>query len=113
VLVTVEYMIDPGSGPEFAATMKDLERIRRRDGAIQWGLFEDAGTPGRYLEQFLVESWGEHIRQHARVTVSDRAVEERATAFHGGPEPPRITHWLAARGAPVPIPPVESSKQRR
>jgi hypothetical protein len=77
--------------------MKELERIRRRDGAIQWGLFEDAGEPGRFVESFLVESWGEHLRQHARVTVADRVFEERANAFHAGPEAPKVTHWLAAR----------------
>ena len=97
VLITVEYSVDPVRGADFARAMKELERIRRRDGAIQWGLFADAGTPGRYLETFLVESWGEHLRQHARVTVADRAVEERAFAFHLLAEPPNITHWLAAR----------------
>lgn len=97
ILITVEYSIDPENGPDFSRVMKEVERIRRRDGAIQWGLFEDAGTAGRYLETFLVESWGEHLRQHARITVTDRAVEERAQAFHKLPEPPKITHWLAAR----------------
>jgi MFS family permease len=97
ILISVEYSIDPDRGAEFARIMKEVERIRRRDGAIQWGLFEDAATPGRYLETFLVESWGEHLRQHARITVADRAVEDRAQAFHTLPEPPKITHWLAAR----------------
>jgi quinol monooxygenase YgiN len=97
VLITMEYQVDPARGADFARAMKELERIRRRDGAIQWGLFEDAGAPGRFVEQFLVESWGEHLRQHARVTVADRVVEERAYAFHNGAEPPKITHWLAAR----------------
>ena len=97
ILVTVEYAIDPERGAEFARIMKELERIRRRDGAIQWGLFEDAGKPGRYVETFLVESWAEHLRQHARVTVADRAIEDRANAFHVLKHPPKITHWLAAR----------------
>jgi len=102
VLVTVEYLIEPSQGVEFAATMKEMERIRRRDGAIQWGLFEDTATPGRYLESFLVESWGEHLRQHARVTVADRTVEQRAFGFHRGPGLPVVTHWLAARDRIVP-----------
>lgn len=97
VLVTVEYLIDPERGGEFTRAMKEVERIRRRDGALQWGLFEDAGTAGRYLESFLVESWGAHLRQHARVTMSDREIELRAQKFHRAEEPPRITHWLAAR----------------
>ena len=97
VLVTVEYLIEPASCVEFSRAMQGMRRIRRRDGAIRWGLFEDAATPGRYIETYVVESWAEHLRQHERVTVSDREVETKAFAFHQGTEPPKVTHWIAAR----------------
>lgn len=96
VLVTVEYMIKPAQAPAFAHAMEAMRRIRRRDGAIRWGLFEDANTPGRYIETFLVESWAEHLRQHERITMSDRELETIAFAFHQGAEPPLVTHWIAA-----------------
>jgi MFS family permease len=96
VLVTVEYSIDPVTARDFARAMQLMRRIRRRDGAIRWGLFEDAATPGRYIETFVVESWAEHLRQHERVTVSDREVEVRAYAFHLGDGPPQVTHWIAS-----------------
>ena len=96
VLVTVEYLIDPQRAREFVKAMKPMRRIRRRDGAIRWGLYEDATIRGRYLETFVVESWAEHLRQHERVTVSDREMEAVATAFHRGPEPPKVTHLIAA-----------------
>ncbi len=99
VLVTVEYWIDPENQRVFAEAMQAVERIRRRDGAIQWGLFEDAATPGRFIESFLVESWAEHLRQHQRVTVADRAMQERAWAFHLGPGRPAVTHWIAPRSS--------------
>ena len=82
--------------PRFARAMQLMRRIRRRDGAIRWGLFEDAATPGRYIETFVVESWAEHLRQHERVTVSDREIEVRAFAFHLGDDPPKVTHWIAS-----------------
>jgi len=97
VLVTVEYLIDPLRAPEFALAMKAVRRIRRRDGAVRWGLYEDATQPGRYLETFVVKSWAEHLRQHERVTISDREMEARARAVHQGLEPPKIMHWIAAR----------------
>jgi MFS family permease len=97
VLVSVEYLIDPARGAEFTHVMQDLRRIRRRDGAIRWSLYEDAGTPGRYLENFRVGSWAEHLRQHARATVADREVEAKAWAFHIAGDPPKVTHWIAAR----------------
>jgi MFS family permease len=97
VLVTVEYLIDPERGAEFAQAMQPLRRIRRRDGAIRWSLYEDAANPGRYIENFVVESWAEHLRQHERVTVSDREMEAKALAYHQASAPPKVTHWIAAR----------------
>jgi len=97
VLVTVEYSIDSQRGVEFVRAMQAVRRIRRRDGAIRWSLYEDAATPGRYIENFVVESWAEHLRQHERITVSDREMEVKAWAFHKGEGPPKVTHWIAPR----------------
>jgi predicted MFS family arabinose efflux permease len=95
VLVTVEYFIDPARAEEFARAMQDVKRILRRDGATRWGLFADTAQPGRYLETFLVESWAEHMRQHARVTNEDRAAQTIARSFHVGDAPPVVTHLVA------------------
>lgn len=94
VVVTVEYIIDVARLRHFHRVMKRVRRIRRRDGAIGWGLLADVGQPNRYTETFVVESWLEHLRQHERVTVTDRAVLEKAHSFHLGPQPPRVTHFI-------------------
>jgi MFS family permease len=96
VLVMVEYDVDPERRNEFAAAMREMGRIRLRDGAIRWGIFEDAAVPNRHVESFLVESWAEHLRQHDRVTLADLEVEEEVRQFHRGPKPPVVTHWLAS-----------------
>jgi len=96
VLITVEYHIDPVRSRDFALVMHELRRVRRRDGAIRWGLFNDTANSSRYVETFVVESWLEHLRQHERVTVADRAVEERALAFHIGDAPPTVSHLIYA-----------------
>lgn len=98
ILVTVEYRIDPAAARSFAQAMRPLNLIRRRDGAIRWGLFQDAADPGRFLETFMVETWMEHLRQHERLTVADRAVEEMVFAFHTGPERPKVTHLIYTYG---------------
>jgi MFS family permease len=95
VLVTVEYLIDPSRAGEFVAAMKDLRRIARRDGAVRWGLFADPAQPGRYLQTFLVESWAEHVRQHARLTREDLAAQNHAESFHTGEAPPAVSHLVA------------------
>ena len=76
--------------------MLELGRFRRRDGAVDWGLYEDVAEPGRYLETFVVESWGEHLRQHERATVADRQISERANSFHLRDIPPVVSHLLYA-----------------
>ena len=98
VLVTVEYLIDPDEWRRFAQAMRPLGHIRRRDGAIRWGLFQDAANPGRFLETFLVETWLEHLRQHERITMEDRAVEEQVAAFHLGPGRPKVSHLIYTYG---------------
>jgi len=94
VVVTVEYHIDPAKLRNFRRLMKRVRRIRRRDGAFNWALLRDVAEPGRYTESFVVESWIEHLRQHERVTVSDRAVLDKAKSFHVDATPPRVTHFV-------------------
>lgn len=95
VLVLVEYYIDPRRAPAFALAMRAVRQERLRDGAMRWGLFRDPANPGRYVEAFMVASWVEHLRQHERVTVADRAAESRAYAFHIGATPLVISHLVA------------------
>ncbi len=99
VLVTIDYRIDPARADEFVAAMRHLGRVRRRDGARLWGIFQDATEPARFLETFTVESWAEHLRQHERVTMSDREVQAIVRSFHVGPDAPAVTHLIAAQPA--------------
>src|SRR5207237_8023537 len=94
VLVQVEYRVGPENLAEFVTAMGALEVVRRRDGAYRWGLFRDIAQPDRWVETFLVESWSEHLRQHERVTVEDRAIEERVRALLKQGSPPVITHLI-------------------
>ena len=98
VLITMEYLIDPPQSGQFAQAMRALSVIRRRDGAIRWGLFQDTANPGRFLETFIVETWIEHLRQHERMTVADRSIEEKAFSFHAGGERPQVQHLIYAYG---------------
>jgi quinol monooxygenase YgiN len=76
VLVLVEYRVTEAHVSRFVTAVRGLERIRRRDGAFAWGVFRDTDDPELFIEQFVVDSWVEHMRQHERVTMTDRAAEE-------------------------------------
>ena len=94
VLVTIEYRVDPAKLPDFFAAMQELRRIRRRDGAIHWGVYEDTAAPGMVIETFTVESWLEHLRQHDRVTNADRVQQEALAAYLIGDGPPVVRHFV-------------------
>ena len=74
VLVTASYDVAPGSEAAFLAHADRLRHFRQRTGGVEWRLFEDEQQPSRYLETFLVGSWEEHERQHARATAHDAAL---------------------------------------
>ncbi len=93
VLVTVEYRIDPKNRAAFLRALYRYARERRRDGAYEWGIFEDPAQEGRFVETFLTDSWLEHLRQHERVTKADRMLEQVVRRFVVD-GPPRTTHLV-------------------
>ncbi|EFW91523.1 hypothetical protein ZOD2009_13206 [Haladaptatus paucihalophilus DX253] len=95
VLVSVEYRIDPTTTAAFFDAMQELETVRRRNGARYWGVFRDTTTPDRYVEVYLTGTWMAHLREHERVSVADREIQERAASFHVGEGPPTVSHFVS------------------
>jgi MFS family permease len=94
VMVMIEYDVQPAHRDAFIDAMDAVARERRRDGAYAWGLYEDAATPGRLVETFVVESWMEHLRQHQRVTKADETLQARAHRHLR--KAPVVTHLVSA-----------------
>ncbi|WGF87244.1 MFS transporter [Marinivivus vitaminiproducens] len=99
VAVTVSYHVDPAKADAFLTVMRRLRRLRRRDGALRWTLYQDIDEPTRWVEAFVLASWLDHLRHMRRTTVGDRKVLEAIAHFHQGDGPPKVTH-LIARGFP-------------
>jgi MFS family permease len=95
VLVTIEYRIDPKNRIPFLHAIGQNSRERRRDGAYDWGIFEDPADDGRFIETFLTDSWLEHLRLHRRVTKADRISEQAVRRFQIG-DGPKTTHLISA-----------------
>jgi MFS family permease len=94
VLVEIEYSIAPERQADFVSALRRFRSVRQRDGAIRWDVWEDVTQPGQVVEGFVVESWIEHQRQHARVTQTDALDQELLNAFHIGDRPPIVRHLL-------------------
>jgi MFS family permease len=95
VLITIEYRIDPSREADFLGVMRDTRRNRLRHGVLSWSLFHDANEPGRYVEQFVDESWVEHLRHFERMTAYDIELRARRFGFHVGEGPPKVTRYIA------------------
>ena len=94
VLVTIEYSIIAEQESKFLKAMREYSRVRRRDGAYQWGIYRDIEAANRFVEIFLVRSWAEHLRQHERQTNADRKLEEQVNTYVAGE--PKVRHLLFA-----------------
>ncbi len=97
VLITIDYRVSPESAKSFRVAMERLREVRLRDGGFRWVLWQSLDDPALFREIVLVDSWGEHLRQHARATVADRAIEEAAQRFHAGPGKPEVRHFFVPK----------------
>ncbi|OMI36493.1 MFS transporter [Streptomyces sparsogenes] len=106
VLVSVAYRVAPEHRAEFVTRMGRVARSRRRTGALTWGLYQDGNDPARFIENYLVASWSEHLAQHhSRLTATDRRHEEQARRLLAPGTRPEVTHAFdTAEGAVVPDP---------
>jgi MFS family permease len=97
VVVTVEYRIAVEDAEAFRLAMRELRRIRRRDGAKRWSLMQDMAAPDIWIERYHSPNWVEHLRRHHRFTVSDREIERKVLDFHQGEAAPHIRHLIERR----------------
>ncbi|WP_460621655.1 MFS transporter [Hymenobacter tenuis] len=110
VIITTTYRVAAPDQPAFTYLMEQLARIRRREGAIGWGLYADMADPTRMVEYFMTDSWEEHAQQHLRGVSRDEAeLKTQINQLHQGPEPPVVSHLLAqhyrATAPPAPMVP--------
>lgn len=94
VAVTVRYCVLPERTAEFLDVIHQFGRIRRRDGAYEWGVFRDTEDADRYVEMFFVNSWAEHLRQHERQTEADHELEVRLSTYLT--DEPHVRHMIYA-----------------
>jgi hypothetical protein len=96
VRVLIEYDVPEANARVFSRLLRAREHRRRRDGAIEWGLYRDVSKPTRWLETFVVESWGEHERQHSRTTAADKRSSTRIAALLEPGTEPVIGHFVGS-----------------
>jgi predicted MFS family arabinose efflux permease len=94
VLITTEYDIPEHRLASFVTAAHRLKQVRRREGALNWALFEDVERRGTHIENYLMTSWAEHRRQAERRTGNDQQILDEITDHHDGNDKPRTRYLL-------------------
>jgi len=98
VMVEIKYRIDPSDADKFLYFMRtEIRRMRRRNGAITWGLFQDTDDEHYFVEVFVEESWIQHLRSRGRLTKDDMDIINKARLFHRGSGSPEISRKISRR----------------
>jgi MFS family permease len=94
VLITIEYHVRPPDRDSFTHAIHQMRRVRMRDGAVRWGIFQDIANPERMVETFVMASWLDFLRARERMTAADRVIRDRVRALHHGPADPRVSRMI-------------------
>jgi MFS family permease len=94
VLIQIEYQIDPAQRRDFLAAIRAVGTTRRRNGAASWRVYRDIGAEGRFVERFVLTSWSEYVRLRTRMTVSDRAIQQKVETLQKSDVPIRVSRLI-------------------
>ncbi|MCK1731439.1 MFS transporter [Bradyrhizobium sp. 142] len=94
LVVELEYRVASENARAFHNVMQDVQLYRQRNGAYGWSIARDIADPELWTERYHCPTWLDYLRQRNRWTRSERALDEKAMAFHIGPEPIRIRRML-------------------
>lgn len=94
LVVEIEYRIAHENARPFHNLMQDVQLFRQRNGAYGWSIARDIADPELWTERYHCPTWLDYLHQRNRATLSERALEKEASAFHIGPGPVRVHRML-------------------
>lgn len=97
VRIEIAYRVASGDWSTFQAAMELRARIRRRDGARNWALWQDLADQERWIESYRVRTWADYLRHLARRTEADRENHELLIALDRTDSGPTARRFLGRR----------------
>lgn len=94
LVVEIEYRVAQDNARLFHNVMQEVQLSRQRNGAYGWSIARDIADPELWTERYHCPTWLDYLRQRNRATQSERALHQRAIAFHLGPDPIRVRRML-------------------
>ncbi len=97
VLIQIEYRVEREQRKAFLRALEAVGPTRRRNGATSWRVFWDLEDQERIVERYVIASWADYLRQRARMTMADVALQDKVKEFHRSGEPPKISRFIGVR----------------
>ncbi|MCP9628281.1 MFS transporter [Rhodopseudomonas palustris] len=94
IVIEIDYRIAAEDARTFYGVMQQVQLSRQRNGAYDWSISRDIGDPELWTERYHCPTWLDYLRQRNRSTQDDRALHQRAMAFHRGPDDIRVRRML-------------------
>ncbi|MET0379328.1 MAG: MFS transporter [Spongiibacteraceae bacterium] len=92
--IELQYFIPAEKARDFYNLMREMQRMRLRNGAYDWSISRNIADPDLWLERFSCPTWDDYLRLRNRRTVEDAALQNRAHEMHIGIEPIKVRRWL-------------------
>jgi MFS family permease len=92
--IELQYSIPAEQARDFYNLMREVQRMRLRNGAYDWSISRDIAAPDLWLERFNCPTWDDYLRLRNRRTLEDSALQKRALEMHFGIDPIKVRRWL-------------------
>lgn len=94
VCVEIEYDVDPDLARDFYDVMRQVQKVRMRNGGFNWTISRDIAAPNIWLERYHCPTWGDYLRMRDRYTQADSETQTAADAFNRSGHGTRVRRWL-------------------
>lgn len=94
VRVAIDYHVAEEDWEAFRQAMKIRRRIRNRDGAHNWALWQDTADRHRWVESYRVATWEDYLRHNQRRTEADRENMDLLSRLNRNPGGPSVRRYI-------------------
>jgi MFS family permease len=94
VTIEVEYDVDPDQARDFYNIIRQMQKVRHRNGGFNWTVSRDIAAPNIWLERYHCPTWGDYLRMRTRYTQIDNDLQAAADAYNRNEQGTRVRRWL-------------------
>ncbi|SCW90390.1 Predicted arabinose efflux permease, MFS family [Sphingobium faniae] len=94
IIIELAYRVPSEQAREFYDLMRQIQRIRARNGAYDWSLSRNINDPERWVERYRTPTWHDYLRQRSRCTAEEMIIQQRSRDFLADGAHVEVERWL-------------------